>query len=508
MEERRKCPDYQRVKTSLRRLSLEESLQHLWHFSRLVSGRIPLPDAYTFNDPKGFWTKLQNYVFPHELDLFARELILHADRSGRPCAETLANWETLATAFQALKDFGNYSFDPDIEGGVRRTLHQLAYQQFPRFSKLSKAKIGRYLALYRSPAIRPLFESRLKIEVEKYFILAFGVIAGFNSNAHMNTTTDFSILGIDPTSTENFFSWLVGGLAEMRNKAIESQRLNSTWEYAFNPFHFKPLIALDPKYPERVYCPVPPMLERRLLDGAYYDLERATGFSNAFGAVVDKIIGRILLELRPRYEVSKPQPYVIGKERYDGADWVISRDGQQAFIECKAKRISLQGRVAETLADVDKELGILADAVVQNYANIHRELARNKIEDISIGRFYNIVITIEDWFLFSDLTFAMLRNQVVKRLTSKALPVSLLETVPYRILSFETPQHWVGALNASTIEFVTGTTNEDKFMGWAYKNYLEIEFPDVIAQAIGAFEVDFDEVFKSVMESAKSFEKS
>ncbi len=503
MEEKRKRPDYQRVKASLRKLSLEESLQHLWCFSRLVSGRVPLPYTYELNDPKGLWNKLQNHVFPHEMDLFARELILHADRSGRSSKDTLAKWETLTTAFQAIKDFGNYSFDPSVEGGVRLTLHQLAHQQLPRFSKFSKAKIGRYLALYRSPEIRKLFEKKLKIEVEKYFILAFGVIAGFYNSARLNTTTDFSILGIDPTSSERFFSRLVGGLEEMRMKAIECQRLDSTWEYTLNPFHFKPLIALDLKHAERVCCPVPSILERRLLDGIYYDLERATGFSNAFGAAVDEVFGRVLFELRPQYEVFKPEPYFINKARYDGTDWIISRDGHKAFVECKAKRISLPGRVAETLADVDAELGILADAVVQNYANIHREMYREQPEGLSEGRSYNVVMTIEDWFLFSGLTFVMLHDQVVKRLAEKGLPLSLLDLVPYRVLSFEGAQHWVGALNTSIMEHVLGNTNEDKYMGWAYMNYLQTEFPDIDVEAVGSFEADFDEVFQPVLEAVK-----
>lgn len=500
MEEKGKRPDYQRVKVSLRKLSLEESLQHLWNFSRLISSRVSLPYAYEFNDPKGLWSKLPDYVFPHEVELFARELILHAGRSSRSGTETLAKWETLATAFQAIKDFGNYSFDPDVEGGVRRTLHQLAHQQLPRFSKFSKARIGRYLALYRSTAIRALFESKLRIEVEKYFILAFGVIAGFNNRARLNTTTDFSVLGVDSASSDAFFSRLVGRLEDMRQKAIECQRLNSTWEYTFNPFHFKPLIALDPKCPERVYCPVPSILERRLLDGTYYDLERAKGFPNAFGGAVEEVFGRILRELRPRYEVYKPAPFFIGKARYDGTDWIVSRDHHLVFVECKAKRMSLPARVAETLAEVDAELGILADAVVQNYANIHREMSRKQQEGLSGDHFYNVVMTIEDWFLFSNLTFGMLHDQVVKRFSDRKLPVSLIGTVPYRVLSFEAAQHWVGALNVSTVEHVLGSTNEEKFTGWAYVSYLQTEFPDVEVEAVGGFEVDFDEVFQPVMD--------
>lgn len=494
--------DYGKVRSALRKLSLEESLPHVWQYSRLVSGGVPLPHGYDHRDRRGFHKRLERYLFPHQIDLLTRELLLHADRSGRPCDRSLARWEDLGEAVNAIKNFGDASFNPDAVGGIMLTLHRIAHQQFPRFSHTNKPKLGRYLALYKSPDLKDLFEKRMGISVDAYFILTFAVIASSWQRPRMDTATDFTVLGISGVESASFFDRIVGRLPDVRTKLIETQRLNDCWEYTFNAIHFKPLISLDPKHPERTYCPSPPALERRLIEGIYFDLCSDRRFPNAFGQAVEDVAGRMLASLRPKYEVERPEPERIGGQRYDGTDWIVRADDQRAFIECKAKRMSLAGAVAESLADLETQLAILADAIVQNYKNIHRAMERMKTNGDQYSRFYCVVITLEDWFLFSEITATMLHGQVIAKLVAAGLTSSLMDEVPYRVLSFEGTMICCASLLESTMDDVLGSTNDHTSSGMGFVNALSDRFPDAAPHEIGAFESDFARLLDPILKAA------
>ncbi len=498
--------NYGVVRSVLRQFSLEESLPHIWHYSRLVSQNVPLPSSYTYGRP-GYWDRLPQTLFPHKVDLLVRELLLHADHWDTKQIKSLSRWDDLADAVNALRDFGDKSFDPHAGGGVRLTLHRLAQQQFPRFSLLTSPKMGRHLALYRTPAIREVFERNLGIGVDAYFLMAFAVIAGSLSRPHNNLRTDYTIVGLDPEQTKRFFDLIVGQRKEMRNKAIEVQRLDDQWEYAFNVFHYKPMISLDPNHPERAFCPVPAALEKRVVEGLYYDLVNAQGFDNAFGEAVDGLIGRMLRSLAPECEVFKPEALIIGKYRYDGSDWIIRKGNYDAHVECKAKRMSMSGRVADNVQALRKELAKLAEAIVQNYGNIQRSRQHGSQPGITERQHFNLVITLEDWLIFSDLTFDLLYELVVEQLGAARLSLDLLDEVPYRVMSFETAQHFCGAVKTHPMEEVIGASNDAKYGGMAFTHELQDRFPDVDYHGVGGFDADFDALVAPIVE-ASGFRKT
>nr|AOH35461.1 hypothetical protein BGP89_03065 [Luteimonas sp. JM171] len=382
------------------------------------------------------------------------------------------------------------------------TLHRIAHQQFPRFSRTNGVKLGRYLALYSSVDLKALFESKLGISVDAYFILAFATIASSWQRPRINTETDFAVLGIGGEESSRFFDRIVGALADVRVKLIETQRLNECWEYTFNAIHYKPLVGLDPKHPERVYCPSPPALERRLTEGVYYDLLSTKGFSTAFGQAVEDVSGQMLASLRPKYAVQRPEKEYIGGQRFDGTDWIVSAEDGIAYVECKGKRLSLAGAVAEDLDELKGQLAILAEAVVQNYKNINRAMRRRETDGQVVGQFYCIVITLEDWFLFSDITSKMLHEHVISKLADAQLSSQLLDTVPYRVLGFEEAMYCCAALLESTMEDVFGLTNSLQFVGVGYINDLKNRFPGVLPHTIGSFDAQFDALLDPVLAAA------
>lgn len=487
--------NYKRVWRALREFALEDSLQHLWHYSRLVSGSAPLPPTYDHRDADGTARVLENHVHPHEIDVLARELVLHADVSGKPARMSLANWHGASVAFNAIKEYANGVVSVKDRDSVMLTLHRIAQQQLPRFSRLSATKVGRYLALYRSPQLAKVFIKKIGIPVDSYFALAFAVYGSALRSARMNTRTDYSILGIDGEQSTKFYGRLVGDVDKIRDKLREDQRLNDCWEYTFNALHFLPLVSLDKEHPERVYCPVPSALEARLFDGIFYSL----GPDNAYGPAFEKVCGRILNYLAPHYEAEKPDRFTIGREAYDGVDWIFTRHSDTAYIECKAKRLGLKGRVAERESDLHDELKILAEAVVQNYANIQCHWI-DRGSPAPGSRSYCVVVTLEDWLLFSDPALAVLDDFVRQGLVGKGLDPALPSSVPYYVMSAETLQYCVAVLESHEMRQVFDPAAEDEFKGWPFANYLKHRFPDLHAEHIGGFDSEFKALFAPYIE--------
>ncbi|HEL3751746.1 TPA: hypothetical protein UMV35_004088 [Stenotrophomonas maltophilia] len=496
-------PNYKRVRRALQEFSLEDSLLHIWQYSRLISGGIRLPVTYNHVE-RGVARHIENHVHAHELDLLAREMILHASRSNKPFKSSISSWQGAANAFNAIKEYGSGVVDLKNED-LMLVIHRIAHQQFPKFSRLNSSKIGRYLALYRHPPLRALFEQRLGIDVDAYFVLSMAVLGSVMRQARMNTTTDFSILGVDPDQSRRFFSRISGHVDVIAAKLRDDQQLNSRWEYTLNALHFLPLVALDETHLERVYCPLPQALEARLIEGTYFDIYRRKDeqFDQAYGGAVEALVGRMLKSLPKRYSFTKPEPVVLKKEIYHLCDWVVSDESAVAYIECKAKRIALKGRVAATLDDLQTELQFLAEAVRQNYANMLR-----MNEDIHGAgeekpRSYCLVVTLEDWILFSDSAVSTLHRLVAEELVKYGLPQNLPSVAPYLILSAETFQQCMPALSSHSIQKVFGSIESPEYKGWAFSTYLARHFPGMDARDVGGFHGEATELFEPFLSRFK-----
>lgn len=490
-------PHYGHVKSVFRTLSLEDSLIHIWAMSMHISRGIPLP--YGYEDVAGRGSRdLKSYLFPHQLDLMLRETVLHAGYGA--VSRSLLRWDDLAAAVNCINNYGNSVFDEGESDALMLTMHRCAHQQFNISNPLDKQKIGRYLALYRFEPLAKIFERRLGIGVDEYFILAFGVLAGFLSRPRLNASTDFSVLGSSRSASSAFFSRLIGSYPTLRSSLIASQNLGSCWEYTRNAIHFRPLINVDVRNPDRVYCPMPALLEQRLYAGVFYDIvEDTEEFSKAYGSGFEDLVGRVLKCAPEQLAVVKPPVYFLGKRRMDGVDWLVSDEGSHLFIECKTKRITAAAKTAETTAAIASQVDVLAKAIFQNYKNIGDALDGAWELEHQGKNIYSLVVTLEDWHLFSPIATDSLRLLVADRLVSAGLPDTLLQQVPYLICSIEELECLIAVLQSHTIDEVLAGLFADEFRGWTLGTYLNRAFPEGTRRKRVEFYTDFEEVVNKVV---------
>ncbi|MNU88226.1 hypothetical protein D3C71_780320 [compost metagenome] len=251
-------------------------------------------------------------------------------------------------------------------------------------------------------------------------------------------------------------------------------------------------------------CPLPHAVESRLTEGIFFDVfTNSPVFEKAYGDAVEYIVGRMLNSLPARYSVSKPNKEKIGKLEFAGADWIIEHGVDRAYIECKAKRLALPGRVAEKIEDLRHEISHLAEAVLQNYRNIDRAIRRSDASLGIEGSMFSIVVTLEDWFLFSPITTKMLDEMITEGLREAGLTTGLRQRAPYLIFGAEAFQHAIAALVSHSMPEVLGGLHTPKYEGWLPSTYLKKHFADVDPATIGDFEQDFDSVVGTLLSDVK-----
>ena len=127
--------------------------------------------------------------------------------------------------------------------------------------------------------------------------------------------------------------------------------------------------------------------------------------------------------------------YYVGKNKLHGVDCVLYDETGHIFIENETKRPTVN---AKTLADalaLDKDLAIMATAIVQHYRNIRdalEEKTKWKPDGLPI---YPIILTLEDWFTFSPHVDEMLKKHIRQMLPKAKIPKRVLDEMPYTVAS-------------------------------------------------------------------------
>ena len=248
----------------------------------------------------------------------------------------------------------------------------------------------------------------------------------------------------------------------------------------WNPLEATPLVSFDPAFPDRVLCPIPRYLLRRASAGIFFDLVKAADFDNPFGNSFQAYVGELIKAFcaPPRFSLSEEEAYYVGKNKLHGVDCVLSDETGHIFIESKTKRLTVN---AKTLADalaLDKDLAIMATAIVQHYRNIRdalEEKTKWKPDGLPI---YPMILTLEDWFIFSPRVDEMLKKHIRQMLAEAKIPERVLDEMPYTVASaheFELAIQVIAQLNIYQV--MSKKTAGDQRM-WSLLPFIMGEFKE------------------------------
>lgn len=469
--------NYQPIRSILRQYDLKASLEDIWSYSQFISRRVAMPRYFEHQGPGVLEANVDRYVHDYRLRILVRELLLHATLRNNGLRRP-AVWADLRDAINAIHKYAEDVELQDIKSDLSTVLHRIVNQQLPSFSRASSQTLGRYMALYDSPQFAPLFEARTGIPPRLYFLTAFACLALVLHRPVVDTDEGMSILGLDADVVRKFYARISAPLVEVRRKLIEDQSLGPDWEYTFNAVDFKPLIALDPRRPELVHCPLPNVLFRRLTEGLFFDVVNSdASFGNAFGAAFEALVGSVLQGANA-VALTKPTPYRVGAELKAGVDWVVSDTSAQIFIECKTRRMSVAGKRAtrkeDTLADVEW----LAVAIAQNYKNIADIEAGLTDLPKNTAPMHSVIVTLETWTVATEYLLSELRERVLLKLRAACIDSGILGRCPYHVASLEELEWITGAMQLHGIEEVFGSKLRLGRADWHFKEHLQGRYPD------------------------------
>lgn len=210
----------------------------------------------------------------------------------------------------------------------------------------------RYYHIYSSPLICDFFQKKFGFTVKQYFQLSFYIYACFDKCIHRPEPYLFKVEFKDhcyKLALRVLLDNISLELSDLKTRCrqycnYESERI---FHYGNDAPHIKfPLIRCYQGY----CCVMPTYILSALFEGIYYQLDIPNASQEIiaeFGHNFETYIGKILehelngTNIRFRSEIT----YSSGKDRNQkSSDWIIWDDKGICFLDCKAKRISIEGK--------------------------------------------------------------------------------------------------------------------------------------------------------------------
>lgn len=488
---------YSPLKNYLHKQRLHESLLAIHAHLQFQQFQVPLPN-YIIGEPPGyrgitsFFDSLNFHVFPWELALICKEIIINSERYGR--THSLLVWPYLAGTVNNLKDFENelakrYS----TRENVLLEAFRISHRQFRWQRRPTMDEPARYWKLFSYGNLHNLVEKSIGLTIEEIIKIGMSLQGVFQDKIALFYPPQSNVPGINQEKIDKFLEHFCIDFEELRKRLISEQQYNHKFAFAYSSLVAYPLIRTVWNDRDAIICPVPRYLYERITDGLYYEVVRTPGFDRAFGDAFQWYIGEALKAL---FKKGKIYPETFYDKYKRTADWVAEDGSAILFLECKTKRLAFNAKEALLdLSALETELGKLADAVAQLYTTIedYKKGSYPQLKYQPNKVIYPMVVTLEEWFIWGNPIVNKLDDLVKERLLKRGLSPDLITTQPYCIGSAETLE-WIAYLaNVHNLFEVLNekvTSSDKKY--WEIQNYLRKKFSGEIHEIRCPFVPELD----------------
>ncbi len=160
---------YKPFRNYMPRFPLLDSLQNIWLFAEHLSGQGLHAGPLRFQDrPLPF--ALKDSVFPWDLELLSREVILNSQPTGD---KSFSRWADLSRAINFVRHIDNEISKRTLsQRDVLRELHRIVHRQFPWQKPPSASSIMRYLKIFGGSELEPAVEQITGLPIRKFYQLA------------------------------------------------------------------------------------------------------------------------------------------------------------------------------------------------------------------------------------------------------------------------------------------------------------------------------------------------
>lgn len=490
-------PLYCPLRNYIRGQRLNESLLAIHAHIQYLQFQRPLPryiigEPFGYRNMKKFGDLINFHVFPWELTILYKEILLNSQEYGSP--HNMLHWHYFSGAVNKLKALEN-----EIAGLTSSTenvlleLFRISHRQFRWQRRPTIDAPARYWKLFSYQNLHKIVEASVGLTVEEIIKIGMSLLGVYEDKIALLEPIRGDLPGINRAKIEIFLSHFSKSYEELKVLLSSEQQYNEKFVYSYSSIVAYPLIKKEWDGREAVLCVVPRFLFERITDGLYYEIYKSPGFDHSFGDAYQEYVGDVLKKLF-HGSIYPEASYGEGKRTID---WIIEDKSAVLFIECKTKRLTTKAK-AELfdISELESELGKIADAIVQAYKTMldykNGLYPHAKYSEGKPG--YIFVVTLEEWFIFGDLIVKKLDEFVVSKLKAVGISEDLVSQYPYCVLSVESLEAFTLLANKFGIHDVIDEKVRDKEKKtWEIENYLREKYPQDINQAGCPFVSDLDD---------------
>ena len=366
------------------------------------------------------------------LETLIGEAMLFAENSSE---NSLRSWNELAVVMNSVGKTHNalHSSGRDIWISMMLTVAQQHHWQVG----VSNRMVCRYLGLLQHPRVSPHILATYECSPEILVRAAYGLYSHFSVTLDAPEQLGFESIGIDPTLGQSIVNRVSADQVDLTERISASRTFDERMIYGMSPLLVTPIIRYQNS--NRLLCPIPYYLFKRILEGAYFDCLHRDGFGNDYGQAFEDYVFEFLNRVSDpnSTKLQRDVPYGTPQRSKRSTDVVFSTQRSTYFIECKVKKMPMAIRDASASFDeIKREVDKIVDATVQAYRSLNDlEHGEYEVEVDVHDRKFIVILTLEKWHLFGRSITDYFDTELRTKLENKCIDTTLLERAPFRLLS-------------------------------------------------------------------------
>lgn len=206
---------YKPFRNYMRQFDLVSGLVDVWRYSaHLIEGQI-LPPDYAAGKTAVTLKPVNEHIYPWDLDILARELVLNGGHGGR---RSLKKWNDLAVAVNYMRRLDDSAFAlngvPQVD--VIFELHRIAHRQFPWQMKVGLTPMMRAFKVFGEKAVEEILVRDLGMTAKQFLLLGMALRGHFLKAGGISTNQNYAVLGISKDASDRFFARITSSVEDLR----------------------------------------------------------------------------------------------------------------------------------------------------------------------------------------------------------------------------------------------------------------------------------------------------
>jgi len=491
---------YRLLRRKISELSFEESFKAAWVFSQYRQVRnFTLP-----NDVEIHASFLENPLgqpYPWQLETIIQEVILHAGEVSRR-NRSLCKWETLADVVNSLRAVEEKLHERVAPDAITHELFRIGHQQFAWQRRSMKRFVGRNYQIYSHPKIDDICKELTGLAVAKIYIIGAVLWQLYVDNSFLRLPLTSSSEVVSQNELDTFLNLYSEEVYYSRQRIrSERPRIDETFTYDHRYIREIPLIRIRKAGVDFLACPLPTLLLWRFTSGLYYDLLDNPDFFNAFGCAFQEYIGRALARALEGTGISwlPEESYGTKKQPKNTVDWMLVDGDAAAFIECKAKRLTLKAKTTILSKEaLSADIATLASYVVQVYKTFlhYKEGLYPSLPYNPERAVFPVIVTPEDWYPLGEAFWTMLNDEIRSQVAAEGLDGNIVDEFPITLASTEELEGAAQIIAAVGLRKFFSEYHSPKYAGWMLDRFMADAFSDQYKAVKDLFPETFDELIR------------